>query len=129
MAAPGDHRPNYGVPLSHLGGAASSANARVLMLKVGHMFVEMMSEALALPSEVEWMWMVVPPMGMLEAPTLAFGLPLVAALDSAMAPTPVVILAPTTHSVEVSGGSWRHQRSPARHGQSPPHPSSPWRDR
>jgi hypothetical protein len=77
----------------------------VLMLKAGHMFVGMMSEPLAPPSEVEWMWMAMPPMGMLEAPTLAFGLPLVATLASAMAPTHVVILAPTTHSVEVSGGS------------------------
>jgi hypothetical protein len=75
------------------------------MLKVDHMFVEMMSEPLALPSEVEWMWMVVPPMGMLEAPMLAFGLPLVVALAPAMTPTLVVILALTTHSVEVSGGS------------------------
>jgi hypothetical protein len=45
--------------------------------------------------------MMMPPMGMLGAPVLAFGPPPVAALSLAVAPAPVVVLAPVVHSVEV----------------------------
>jgi hypothetical protein len=69
------------------------------------MFIRMVSEPLAPPSEVEWMWMAVPSMGTLEVPTLAFGPPLAAALAPAAALTLVVIPTSTTHVVEVGGGS------------------------
>jgi hypothetical protein len=65
----------------------------------------MVSESLVPPSRVEWMWMTMPPIGMLGASMLAFGPPPAAALALAVASAPVVVLAPVVHAVEVDGGS------------------------
>ena len=68
---------------------------------------------MALPFEVEWMWMAMPSTGMLEAPMLAFGPPPAVAPALAVPLAPVValallvILAPVAHMVEVNGGFWR----------------------
>lgn len=73
-----------------------------------------------------WEWMETPAMGMWEAPTLLLGLPptvmLVAVGPAALAvaPVPVVVLAPMVHLVEVGGGSRRCQRIPVHCGQSLP---------
>lgn len=71
----------------------------------------MVSEPLVPPSKVEWLWMVMPPMGMLDVPMLAFSLPSVVALAMTTAPalvaasTPAMVPALVAHAVEVGRGS------------------------
>jgi len=117
VATLGNHRPDDGVPLPHLENTASGADARGQWHELrgvgvgpppfsvdhpplaGHPFIGMMLEPPAPPSEVEWTWMVAPPSGTLEPPTLLFGSPLV------VVPALVVIPSLAVRVVDISGWS------------------------
>jgi hypothetical protein len=96
---------------------------------VVHPFAEMVSEPLAPPSELKWMWMAVPPTRTVAVPALVFSLPPAVALAPAATLTLVVVPAPAVHAVVVDRGSRKRRRSPSRHRWSPRRPSPPQKDR
>jgi hypothetical protein len=84
---------------------------------MGHPFTEVVSGPPVPLLAVEWEWMAAASTRTPNAPTLVFS------------PPPAVASTPVPPTGAASGGSWRHQRSPSRHGWSPPHSSSPQHDR